>query len=275
MPPSTPALIITDGSLGGLVATWGDSLRRSNPEREAPGSTSVAWRPPPSPYTPWLSTAAAERSARTQATLAAIPFIGGDPTPPAPAAAPPGLALSRMLLAALAAAHEHRLTRIIWPIHAGELPGSEPDGDDASANAPNPQDPSALNLTAIAETCDRALLIGHLAAVDGLPIRVEVPYVDLTDLQLTDLAIDMDAPLWACWWCEQDGPAPCRACARCRRHLAALERLAPAPLPRFDPQNTAARSADPAIHVPARLTSQPSGGPTTHPPGASQRSARQ
>jgi hypothetical protein len=32
------------------------------------------------------------------------------------------------------------------------------------------------------------------------PFRIQVPYADLTDRQLADLVLDMDLPIWTCWW---------------------------------------------------------------------------
>lgn len=89
------------------------------------------------------------------------------------------------LLSATYLAARAGCTRVLWPINAavGE----------------------SLDLDRIAQAHDRALLVSRLVALDAVVhavpgIHVETPYVDLTDRQIADLAIDMDLPLDACWW---------------------------------------------------------------------------
>jgi hypothetical protein len=94
---------------------------------------------------------------------------------------------------------------VLWPMHAG--PGKEPD------------------LDRVALTIDRALLVTRLAAMDapehGCPsIRVETPYADFTDGQLAELALDLDAPVHACWWWGGQGGS---AASERQRWMAALE----------------------------------------------------
>jgi len=62
-----------------------------------------------------------------------------------------------------------------------------------------------LDLDRIAQVADRALLVGRLTAVDSkehgvASIRIEAPYADFTDKQIAELALDMAAPIEACWW---------------------------------------------------------------------------
>lgn len=130
--------------------------------------------------------------------------------------------MTDMLISAAAAAAEAGLGRVIWPIHAG----------------PNPE----LDLDALADICDRALLVSQLATID-LPravsgnslraIKIETPYADFTDAELLELALDLDAPLGACWWCRSESStesqSPCGACAECVRWRQALAAI--------DPQN--------------------------------------
>ena len=66
-----------------------------------------------------------------------------------------------------------------------------------------------LDLDRIAAISDSALLVGRLvglrSAWHGVPgIRVETPFVDLTDRQMADLIEDMALPLEACWWWRSD-----------------------------------------------------------------------
>jgi hypothetical protein len=59
-----------------------------------------------------------------------------------------------------------------------------------------------------AKVLGRATLIERLVQLeqpaDATPFRVRIPYGDLSDRQLADLILDMDLPVWTCWWC---GPA--------------------------------------------------------------------
>jgi len=75
--------------------------------------------------------------------------------------------------------------RVIWPAHAcvGE----------------------SLDLDRIAQIADRSVLVARLVALDALAhrmpgIRIETPYVDLTDAQMADLFIDAELSASACWW---------------------------------------------------------------------------
>lgn len=80
---------------------------------------------------------------------------------------------------------------VIWPVHLG--------GGDAGAS-----------LDRIGAALDRALLVSRLASMDAdVPggVRLEAPYADLTDRQVAELALDLDAPLHTCWWADVDaGP---------------------------------------------------------------------
>jgi hypothetical protein len=49
----------------------------------------------------------------------------------------------------------------------------------------------------------RARLVSRLVELDGpagASFSFLFPYADLTDRQLADLVLDMDLPLWTCWW---------------------------------------------------------------------------
>jgi hypothetical protein len=43
-------------------------------------------------------------------------------------------------------------------------------------------------------------LVGLELPPDSEPLRVRVPYADLSDRQVADLVLDMDLPIWTCWW---------------------------------------------------------------------------
>src|SRR5205814_1142018 len=42
----------------------------------------------------------------------------------------------------------------------------------------------------------------------GRPVEVQAPYADLTDSQVADLILDMDLPIWTCWWNQGPGAEP-------------------------------------------------------------------
>lgn len=135
-----------------------------------------------------------------------------------------------MLLSAAIEAASLGLSRVIWPIHAGAA--------------------KEISIDALADICDRALLIGQLVGLDIVraagdgngSLRIETPYADLTDAQLMDLALDMDVPLSAAWWCMNEDARPCGQCAGCMRWREALVAVDPAG--RLDIQVLATTSAD-------------------------------
>jgi len=55
---------------------------------------------------------------------------------------------------------------------------------------------------------NQALLVSQLVSLadanPGSPVvRVRTPYADLTDRQIADLVLDMDLPVWTCWWMDE------------------------------------------------------------------------
>ncbi|RMH25994.1 MAG: hypothetical protein D6693_07940 [Planctomycetota bacterium] len=92
-----------------------------------------------------------------------------------------GLGESAMLLAAIADAAERRCREVHWPRTA--------DGD----------------LDAMADAADRALLVERLGVIESartgsLDVSLVTPLLDLDDQQIAELAADLAAPVWSCWW---------------------------------------------------------------------------
>lgn len=92
----------------------------------------------------------------------------------------------QLLLAAQTARRLHA-ERLLWAAHAG---------------ADDDQPPDVERMAAMV---DRALLAGRLASVDdppnpAAPVEIELPWLDLTDRQLAELAVDLAAPVETCWW---------------------------------------------------------------------------
>lgn len=123
------------------------------------------------------------------------------PPPHRPPGADAALLELGVVLAAAAEASARAIRRIVWPVHLGE------------------------DLDALAAAFDRSRLLAHLLALHvESPIELSVPLLDLTDAQVADLALDLDAPLRAAHWCDRNEPAPCARCASCRRWGPLLER---------------------------------------------------
>lgn len=209
-------LIINDGGPGGLIACWAEGVHAERPDA-APGP--IAWFP--AAPTPTLETR--RRAARSQVELCSLSeFLehqlaaapsekpGHAPSSPDPAR---GLCLTQLLLHAAHAAAERGISRVVWPVHFPDSPGD------------------SVDLDALADACDRALLVSQLAALDTPsehPV-IETPYADFTDRELLELARDLDAPLDACWYCHEPGESPCGSCPGCTLwHRAADEIASPA-----------------------------------------------
>lgn len=122
-----------------------------------------------------------------------------------------GLLETLSLLAGVEVARAVGCDRLIWPVqfHA----------DESSLPA---------HLDRIAAAVDRALLVSRLGLLDGddtvEEITIETPLVDLTDRQIADLAVDLDAPAYLCWWWRQQGEPEAERVASGERRawLAAL-----------------------------------------------------
>jgi len=172
-------VILSDGDLPSLVACAAGV--------EAVAGDASAVRPCVLPF-PSAAGADASRAAavRTQADLLALTLL--------PAISPivesaDGEGEVRDLIAATYAAARTGIDRVVWAV-TGAL------GDH-------------LDLDRIAAGADRSVLIGRLVALDatrhGVPsIRIETPYLDLTDRQVADLAADLAVPLETVWWWDSD-----------------------------------------------------------------------
>lgn len=96
----------------------------------------------------------------------------------------PSADLSTTLLAAARAAAAAGAARLIWP---------------AAVDA---------DLDRMCREADRALLISRLIALEPElgPVagagrfEIHCPLLDLSDAQVAELAIDLDVPVWRCWW---------------------------------------------------------------------------
>jgi hypothetical protein len=146
------------------------------------------------------------RAVTQQATLLGLGLLGvevtgkaGEEIKPLLTVAPHADADEREgceLFAALLLAARLQCARIVWPAHAG--------GHDS------------VDLDRLSQIADRALVAGQYAGLCSsariaASLHLETPFADLTDRQLADLAIDIDAPVDACWWWNADKSASERA----------------------------------------------------------------
>lgn len=179
-----PVMVISDGGIAGLLAC----------AAAGSGGGGSIWAPSLNADTYLTRRRAAERAAG----LYGLSVLGGPDI--AGGADPEGR--TRMLLEACFLAKRSGIGTVLWPVTAGP----------------------ELELDRVAAAADRALLAGRLASVGQDPgVEIRVPYVDYTDRQLADLVLDMDLPIWTCWWYDAAGNASAEAE---RAHWAALLREA-------------------------------------------------
>jgi len=211
-PPS--AIIITDGGLPGLVVGAIEAERAITGGGSAGGSGGVSLLPWPS--CPRLA------SVQCAAIASLARFFHFDRIEP-PRLCVEGVETSRALLetlellAGLEVARSLGCRRVIWPVqyHADQarLPGQ---------------------LDRIADAVDRALLVSRLGLLDNgggdnggrdTEVTIETPLVDLTDRQVADLVVDLDAPAYLCWWWRRLGEPEAESAASLERRawLAALD----------------------------------------------------
>lgn len=185
------ALVISDGSLAGVVACAIEA------ERRADAGPTVVWAGDLLGQIPAFDRDAMQRAVRSQAEVLGLevldrPVLGsGEQTPEGG-----GAAQSMALMTAAQQAAELGIRRVVWAVQFG-LIGAGPD------------------LDRIASTIDRCLLVSRLISLDlwdtpspPVPeVRVETPLVDLSDGQLVDLALDLGAPVGHVWWMNRHSEA--------------------------------------------------------------------
>lgn len=139
-----------------------------------------------------------EAKLRAEAAARAVDLLGGklagdehgDLTPRFDVA---GEGDSRLLLHAAYQAIAAGCTRVVWPVQFGE-----------DLRTPTP------SLERVATAVDRAMLVSRVAgldAPDAAGVEVVAPFVDLSDRQIAEMVMDIEAPLTACWWWGVDLPA--------------------------------------------------------------------
>jgi 7-cyano-7-deazaguanine synthase len=51
--------------------------------------------------------------------------------------------------------------------------------------------------------------------VEGRPVQIRTPLLDLTKAGIAQLGIELGAPLHLTWSCYRGGPSPCGTCDAC------------------------------------------------------------
>lgn len=183
MPRTERTLILFDGSIVSVLACAAIA-EEAGRDDAAPRGMLMLFPP----------THAADRRLSTVLQRCAELFameVLASPAPDDAGSRSPGEQESRDLLAAGYAGARQSCTRILWPVNAAAGDG--------------------LDLDRIAAAHDRSILVSRLVALDagqhGVPgLRLDTPYIDLSDRQVADLAVDMDLPLDQCgWWEVQPG----------------------------------------------------------------------
>ncbi len=179
-------MILHDGGLASLVATIVESERAAASKSMAPP---VLWCDASGPMA---------EAVRRQAGVYGLEVVEGRPYPVEVTGE--GERLTLRLLAAGFDSARLGCTRVVWPVQLGGAEGDGPDLDDLACHV------------------DRALLVSRLIGLEarthGSPgIEISTPLLDISDAQLADLAMDMAAPVQACWWYEAGmrGEEPARA----------------------------------------------------------------
>ncbi|MCK4872653.1 MAG: 7-cyano-7-deazaguanine synthase [Phycisphaerales bacterium] len=118
---------------------------------------------------------------------------------------PAGVDASVVLLAAARHAVKLDCGKLVWPIQCG------------------------AEYDAVSMALQRAQLVTHLIELDlpGEPLVIDMPFVDLTDQQLGEIALHADAPVHAAWWCEYDRKTPCGGCDSCLRWRSVADAAVP------------------------------------------------
>lgn len=112
---------------------------------------------------------------------------------------------SLRLVAAATAAARLGCHRLVWPVQAigrglgevGEVRAGEVRGREGAWGGGG----DSLDVERVANLLDVATLVGRLVSIEtGCEVSVETPFVDLTDQQLVELALDMGLDREQCWW---------------------------------------------------------------------------
>lgn len=182
--PSKKPLVLCDGDLPGMVA-----LGLTQDAQGGPGGCGVLSGP--------VTTSGAEAlAARIRAMAEAQAADCLDFPAVAPSALTSGHRRTRYLCEAVQQAISNRFTTLVCPWQAETF--------DPDRARPADEPPSVDGL---ARELDRALLVSRLVTLDAAEhgvgvFEIQTPLIDLSDVQVAELALDLDVPIWRAWWWE-------------------------------------------------------------------------
>jgi 7-cyano-7-deazaguanine synthase len=58
--------------------------------------------------------------------------------------------------------------------------------------------------------------VGQKRALEGRPVDIRTPLIDLTKVEIVRQALDLGAPVELTWSCYRAGPEPCQDCDACK-----------------------------------------------------------
>jgi hypothetical protein len=178
-------LILSDGGVSSLLATAVAGERLVSSEVQ-PSSvlTYISFRP-------WTTDSAPfQRAAcETQADLYGLSLIPEQSPIHAQEDGDPFHGTIHLLVESGLLARKLGGGEVIWPVTATAAAGGGPD------------------VEALSRTVNQATLVSQLLSLTGTvadqprrDVRIRTPYADLTDRQVADLVLDMDLPIWTCWF---------------------------------------------------------------------------
>lgn len=206
-PTRGKAIVLTDGGLPSLLVS---AMEAERGLRDGGGGGLLL------PACAYGRTEAPRREAIiSQGRFFGLPLAEPVVPPPSLGDGPPGYEHTQTLVSALYTALTSRCTRVVWPIQFHH--------DDETL---------ADDLDRIGAAADRALLIARLAMLDapteaGEELIIETPLIDLTEAQITDLVVDLDAPVYLTWWWRPSADSHTESLALTEREawIPALERV--------------------------------------------------
>lgn len=175
------SLIITDGGVNGLLAV------AAMAERSKPESLPLYWYPGAIPLRLEVERAAC----RAQGHLYGVSEAPERNASVNPASNGGFETTCRVLLEAALLVRRLGGGEVIWPVNAPTTASGGPD------------------IEVVSRAVNQALLISQLASltapkgtefIEDIRVHIRVPYADLIDRQLADLILDMDLPIWTCWF---------------------------------------------------------------------------
>ncbi len=202
-------LILTDADAESLLATAMASEQQSISSTD-PSMLIPAW---------WgandtdldLVLSALEPAARKHADIFGLQVLAEHAIYPPESSDPSPISLhanqTRMLFDAAYLAIQLGLKRLVWPVR---IPMNHPD-----------------RIKGIGDALDRAMLVSRLVSIDAdestaPEIIIETPFIDLTDAQIADLAMDLAIPLESCWWASAQDLPLAQSCANAWQGMNAL-----------------------------------------------------